>query len=171
MHAFSFSIDFQDTWKKYSTYKYFYKSAKFRRSRAIVGLVGLLISYLRTFVGSWWVQNFFTWVFRWVQNFFSWAFHWSITFPRGYVASTNIFLVDISWVQNFSREYFVAIFVIQRFPFPSCMRKSDSKQKYVTQSHTAYSIPNWFQQLSVLPLTLETYFSTKLVMLCCSFHL
>ena len=122
------------------------------------GSRGSEIFFREYFVG----QFFFLWVFcgsnyffvgiLLVQNFLSWVF-------RGF----KIFLVGTLWVQKFF-SYFLGIiffsqanFVIQRFSVVGCVRKSDRKQKCINTSQTAYSIQNWFQQLSVL-FMLESYF-------------
>ena len=54
--------------------------AKFRGSRAIVGLVGFVPSCPRAFAGISWVQNFVSWVFRGSKIFFSWVFQGSKNF-------------------------------------------------------------------------------------------
>ena len=89
--------------------------AKFRGSRAIVGLVGLVPSFYHAFMGR---KIFLLGISR-VKSFFS-------------------------WVSRGSNSFFAAYFVIQRFPVFGCMRKSDRKQKYIKRSQTAYPIPNWF---------------------------
>ena len=68
------------------------------------------------------------------------------------IVGPKFFHVGISWVQIFSRGYFVdpvvflmANFVIQRFPVAGCMRKSDRKQKYRNKSQTTYSYLHRFQ--------------------------
>ena len=92
----------------------------------------------------------------WVQNFFSWVFRGSKIFTRGYLWARNVFSWVFRGTEMFSRGYFVgrgyfvAYFVIQRFSFDGCMRKSGRKQKYKNKTQTEYSIPNRFQQLSVL---------------------
>ena len=58
--------------------------AKFRGSRVVVGLVGLVPSCL---LGISWVQNIFLWVFRGSQ-----------IFSRGYFVGLKFFLVGILWV-------------------------------------------------------------------------
>ena len=63
---------------------------KFHGSRAIVGLVGLVPSWHRAFVGISWVQNFFSWVFR-----------GSKIFSRGYFVEPKFFVVGILWLWNF----------------------------------------------------------------------
>ena len=80
--------------------KYFpiYECSKFSGSRAIVGLVGLVPSYHRAFMGSSWVINFFPWVFRGSQ-----------IFSRGYFEGPQFFLVGILWVPIFFRGYFVGL--------------------------------------------------------------
>ena len=65
----------------------FLECGKFRGSRAIVGLVGLVPSCYRAFVGNSWVQNFFSWVFR-----------GSKSFSRRYLVDLKFFLVGISWI-------------------------------------------------------------------------
>ena len=106
--------------------------AKFRWSRAIVGLVSLVKSCLcGCFVGL-------------------------MFFSRGNFVGPKLFLVGISWVQiffswifrvseDFSRECFVgpiffmvAKFVIQRLSVSDYMRRSDRKQKYTNTSQTEY---------------------------------
>ena len=69
----------------YYTCLHFKECAKSRGSRAIVGLVGLVPSCHRTFVGISWVPNFFSWVFRGSQ-----------IFSRGYFVGPRLFLVGIS---------------------------------------------------------------------------
>ena len=102
--------------------KQLFECAKFRGSRAIVGLVGLVPSCYRAFVGISWAQYFFLRVFRgsqvfccgyfvgprfflvgisWVQDFFSWVFRGSKIFSRGYFVGPRFFLVSI-----FSRDFF-----------------------------------------------------------------
>ena len=71
--------------------------AKFRGSRAIVGLVGLVPPCHRAFVGP---KIFFVGI-SWVSIFFSWVFRGSKSFSRGYFMGPKLFLVGISWVQNF----------------------------------------------------------------------
>ena len=104
----------------------------------------------------------------WVQTFFSGLIRGSKISSRGYFVSPKHFLVATSWVHTFfwwvfrgskffSCGYLVANFVNQGFSFAGCMRKSDRKQKYINKSHTSHSIPNRFQQLSVL-FTIERYF-------------
>ena len=66
------------------------KCAKFRGSRAVVGLAGLLPSCHRAFVGISWVQDF----------------------SRGYFVGLKFFLVGISWVQSF---FLVGISWVQNF--------------------------------------------------------
>ena len=98
---------------------------------------------------------------------------------RRYFVDPKYFLVGISWVQCFlswvfrrfkifSRECFVGQmfllvtnFMIQRFSIFGCMKRSDTKQKYINASQTVYSIPNRFQQLSVL-FILERYFTYQI---------
>ena len=57
-------------------------------------------------------------------------------FSCGYFVAPKVFLVGISWVQNFfscifcgSNFFFVADFIIQRFSVAGCTRKSDKKWK------------------------------------------
>ena len=99
---------------------------KFHGSRAIVGLVGLVPSWHRAFVGISWVQNFFSWVFRgskifsrgyfvepkffvvgilWLWNFLSWVFCGSEIFSRGYFVGLK-FSGGYSWVRNFLSRAF-----------------------------------------------------------------
>ena len=68
--------------------------AKFRGSRAIVVLMGLMPSCHRAFVGISWVWNFFSWIFR-----------GSKIFSRGFFVGLKFFLVGTSSVQNFPRGY------------------------------------------------------------------
>ena len=75
-----------------------YECAKFSGSCAIVGLVGLMPSYHRAFMGS-----------SWVINFFSWLFRGSSIFSRGYFVGPQFFLVGILWVPIFFRGYFVGL--------------------------------------------------------------
>ena len=74
--------------------------AKFRRSRAIASLVGLVD---RAFVGP----KFFLVGILWVQNFFSWIFCGSKIFSRGYFVGPKFFLGGITWIQLYSRGYIV----------------------------------------------------------------
>ena len=80
-------------------------------------------------------------------------FRWSKMFSCGYFVRPKILLVAVLCVQFFFR---VAYFMIQRFSFVGCMRKSDRKQKYINTFQTVSSISNRFQKLSVL-LILEKY--------------
>ena len=107
--------------------------AKFSRSPAIVGLLGIVPSCYHAFVGISWVQCFFLVGSLWVQSFFWWVFRGSKVFFHGYFVAPNVFLLVISRLQNFfswifhgsnffSCGYFVgpifllvANFVIQRF--------------------------------------------------------
>ena len=84
------------------------------------------------FMGS----KIFSWVFRGSKNFFWWLFRESKIVFRGYSVGPIFFLV--------------ANFVIQRFSIVSWTRKSDTKQKYINTSQTAYSSANQFHQLSVV---------------------
>ena len=75
------------TWSKKSRQKCKYlkklkECTKFRQQRVIVGLVGLVTSCHRVFVGISWVTNFFLWVFRGSQ-----------LFSRGYFVGSKFFLV------------------------------------------------------------------------------
>ena len=73
-------------------------SAKFRRSRAAVGLVGLVPSCLcGYFVGP----KVFLARISWAQNIFSWVFRAFQIFSRGYFVGPKFFLLYISWVQDF----------------------------------------------------------------------
>ena len=74
--------------------------AKFRGSRAIVVLMGLMPSCYRAFVCISWVWNLFLWVFR-----------GSKIFSRGYFVGLKFFLV--------------IDFVIQRFSVAGCISESD----------------------------------------------
>ena len=78
----------------------------------------------------------FSWVFRGSKNFFWWLFRESKIVFRGYSVGPIFFLV--------------ANFVIQRVSIVSWARKSDTKQKYINTSQTAYSSANQFHQLSVV---------------------
>ena len=109
--------------------------AKFRGSRAIVGLVDSVPSCYRALVGISWVQNLCC-VYSWVSNFFLWV-----------SVGLKFFLVGISWLLNifswvfcrsrlFSRMKFVSpisflviYFVIQGFLVAGCMSKSDKNRK------------------------------------------
>ena len=75
--------------------------AKFRGSRSIVGLVGLVPSCHCAFLGISWVQNFFPWVFRGSKIFSRRYFVGPKFFSRGYFVGLKFFLLDVSWVQNF----------------------------------------------------------------------
>ena len=97
------------------------------------------------FVGGSWIRKFFSSVFG-GSKIFCLAY---FVGPKLLLVGANVLLVVVSWVQNFSRGWSVANFVIQRFSFAGCMRETDRKQKYITQSHTTYSIPNRFQQMSL----------------------
>ena len=72
-----------------------FECAKFRGSCAIVGLLGLVPSCNRAFVGILWVQFFFSWVFRGFK-----------IFSCGYFVGLKVFLVSISWVWNFFSRVF-----------------------------------------------------------------
>ena len=73
--------------------------AKFRWSHAIVGLVP---SCHRAFVGP---KSFFVGT-SWVQNIFSWVFRGSQILSPGYFVGSRFFHVGISWVQNFPSSVF-----------------------------------------------------------------
>ena len=85
--------------------------AKIRGSCVIMGLVGLVPSRHRAFVGISWVQNFCSWVFRGAKIFargyfvgpknFLLGISWVPVFFRGYFVGPRFFLVGISWVLNF----------------------------------------------------------------------
>ena len=95
--------------------------AKFRGSRAVVGLVGLVPSCHCAFVGVSWVQDFsrgyfvglkfFLVVISWVQSFFLVVISWvqnfllgirgSEIFSREYFVGQSFFLVSNSWAQFF----------------------------------------------------------------------
>ena len=132
----------------------FLECTKFRGLHSIVGLVpsclrGYFVCLKFFLVGifhgsknvslSSWVfhgsKNFLVGIL-WVQNFFWWLFRESEIVFRGYSVGPIFFLV--------------ANFVIQRFSIASWTRKSDTKQKYINTSQTAYSSANRFQQLSVV---------------------
>ena len=80
----------------------FKECAKFRGSRAIMGLACLVPP---------WVRKFFSWVFCGSKifahgyfvglKFFSWVFRGSNIFPRGCFVVPKFSLLGISWVQNF----------------------------------------------------------------------
>ena len=144
----------------------FKECAKFRGSRAIMSLVGLVPSCHRFFVGISWVQNFFSWVFHgfniflvgisWVSNFFSWVFRGSKIFlvgtsnfqnvSRGYFLGPKFFLMSISWVQFFSFGWLRDSKI-----FSSYLHEQEwQKQKYENTSQTTYSFLNRFQQLSIV---------------------
>ena len=63
--------------------------AKFRGSRAIVGLVGLVPSFYHAFLGISWIEKFFSWVFR-----------GSKVFSRGCLVDPIAFLRLISWFKD-----------------------------------------------------------------------
>ena len=78
--------------------KQLFEFAKFRRSRATVGLVGLVPSCLcGYFVGP----KVFLARISWAQNIFSWVFRAFQIFSRGYFVGPKFFLLYISWVQDF----------------------------------------------------------------------
>ena len=87
-----------------------FECAKFRGSRAIVGLVGLVPWCLRGYfvgsklflVGISWVQNIFSWVYFVVPNFFR------------YFVGPRFFLGGISWVQDFSSWVFRGFKIFSR---------------------------------------------------------
>ena len=123
--------------------------AKFRRSDAILGLLGLVPSYHRAIVPSW-------------------VLRWSKTFSRGYFAGPRYFLVGISWVQSFpswvyrgSKIFFRGYFVGPKFSLVSnfvnfsCWPQEKKWHRNISQ--TPYSIPNRSQQLWIL-LILIRYF-------------
>ena len=130
--------------------KQLFECAKFRGSRAIVGLVGLVglvPSCYRAFVGISWAQYFFLWVFRGSQ-----------VFCCGYFVGPRFFLVGISWVQDFfswvfrgskifSREYFMVLkfSLVSNFVIFSCWAHAKKWHRNISQ--TSCSIPNRFQQL------------------------
>ena len=86
-------------------------------------------------VGTSWVINLFSWVFRrskivargyfvgvnvffvvilWVQNFFSWLFRGSEFFSRGYFVGPKLLFMSILWVPNFlSLDFGVPIFFLE----------------------------------------------------------
>ena len=90
------------TWNRFYHF-IFSECAKFRGSRAIVGLVGLVPLGHRAFVGL----KFFLEGISWIQDFLSWVFRESEIFSRGYFVGLKFFLVGISWVQTLSHGYFV----------------------------------------------------------------
>ena len=106
-----------------------FECAKFRGSRAIVGLVGLVPWCLRGyFVGS----KLFSWVFRGSKIFFRGCTSW---FP--------IFFV-ISWVHDFFSAVFRGSKIFHRGYFVGS--KSSLVGNFVI-SQTMYFILNRFQQL------------------------
>ena len=132
----------------------FFECTKFRGLRSIVGLVpsclrGYFVSeiFSRGYFSR--VQKCFPFLLgiSWVQKFSRGYFEGPKTFSGGYFVSPKLFFVGILSVQFF---FLVANFVIQRFSIVSWARKSDTKQKYINTSQTAYSSANRFQQLSVV---------------------
>ena len=87
------------------TYFHIYECAKFSGLRAIVGIVGLVTSYHRAFMGSSWVINFFPSVFC-GSSIFSHGYFVGPDLFRGYFVGLKFFLVGILWVPNFSSWVF-----------------------------------------------------------------
>ena len=128
--------------------------AKFSGLRAILGLVGLVLSCHCAFVspkyflvGILWVQIFLSLVLRGSKKMFFVGFSSVQTFFLWIFRRSKIFF---SWVFRGPIFFLVANFVIQGFSVVGCMKKSDRKQKYINASQTRHSNPNCFQQLSVL---------------------
>ena len=114
-------------------------------------------------------------LFKWITNLFSWVFHGSETFSRGCIVGPKLSLVGISWVRNFSswitnflswlfcgseifpRGYSVSskFSLVCNFVIFSCWPHEEVWYRKIYW--TAYSIPNWFQQLLIL-FILERYF-------------
>ena len=95
-HQYKFFFHVSNSFKQ-SFENLYYEWAKFRGSRAIVGLVGFVPSCHRAFVGLW----FFVVGILWVQSLFSWVFPGSETFFREYFVSPNFFSWVFLWIQNF----------------------------------------------------------------------
>ena len=142
-----------------------WECAKFRRSRAVVGLVGLGQSCQRGYfvgpkfflVGISWVQNFFSGI-SWVWNFsleyfmgpkFSCGCFVGSKFSRGYSWVRIFFWWVFRGSEFFSREYFVAPFfflwLISWFKDFKLLAAWGRATKNTSQ--TTYSFLNWFQQL------------------------
>ena len=109
------------------TYFPIYECAKFSGSRAIVGLVGLVPSYQRSFMGSSRVINFFPWVFRGSQifsqghfvgpDFFSSVFCGAQIFSCQYFVGPQFLLVGISWAPIFFSWVFRGFKIFSRRQF------------------------------------------------------
>ena len=101
-----------------------WECAKFRGSRAIGGLVGLVPSCNRAFVGI-----------SWDQNIFLVGTRWSETFSRGYFVGQNFFLKSILWAQFFPYRWFRDSNIL------GCWLHEQEwqKQKYKNTSQTTYS--------------------------------
>ena len=131
--------------------------AKFRGSRAIVGLVGLVLWCSCAFVGISWIQKFFSWVFVGLKFFFvgtrgpkflSWLFVGPKFFLVGILWVQIFFLLGISCVLNIfscvirgSNFLFLVVdFVIQRFSVAGCMSRVTKIeiQKYIS-NHAFFS--------------------------------
>ena len=82
----------------------YFECGKFRRSRAIVGLVGLEPS----------CHGVFGAVFCRSKNFFSWVFHGSEIFSREYFKGPNFFLWIFYGFEIFSRVHLVGLIFFSR---------------------------------------------------------
>ena len=96
----------------------FWECARFLGLRAILGLVGLVQSCHRTFLGVSWIQKIFLVVFSWAHNFsrgnfmsesfLSWVFHCSISFFLWLVWWFKDFHLLAAWervIENRNNKY------------------------------------------------------------------
>ena len=124
--------------------------AKIRVWRVIAGLVGLMpLCHRGYFLGP----KFFLVGISWIL-FFLVGTSLVQNFSRGYFVGPKVFLVGIMWVQFF----FSALISVDSKIFSCWLHEKEwQKREMHKYAQTAYSIPNLFQQFSVL-FILEKYF-------------
>ena len=121
---------------------------KFRRLRANIDLMGLVLSCHCAFVRISWIQNVFSWVFRKYKQF-----------SLAYFVDFEFFLL-FRWSQSLSRAYFL---VIKFSPLGDFTFSFWPQNKKGHRNISMHSVPNRFQQYCEFCLYSKDTSSAKLV--------